>query len=140
MFFVRAEHDVHQLWRHTLHALDLLAVERELEHITRLATASELRVPRLVSPRTERGQLGNSNEEVSDSAPRVVLEHRLVDDVHARTHRGLGRVRCSGPVVALRDLDNRFPLRAEPLEPRALVVHALAPQQLQLLVVSTRCD
>jgi hypothetical protein len=121
----RPEHDVHPLGEPPLNTPDLLGVERELEQVSRLARARELRVGDLVRPVRE------PLDQVGDPAPAAVLEGGLVDDLRARPNRRLGL----GSVARSRDLAS---LRADPLEVGRLVLLPLAPNEVGLRVVDDR--
>ena len=74
----RAQLDVHVRRSTALDPGELLGVEAELEHVSRLRMPRELRVDGLVRP------VGLALEEVGDPAPAVgVEEDALVDDVYA---------------------------------------------------------
>jgi hypothetical protein len=73
-----AELDVHVPRGGALDPRELLGVEAELEHVSRLRVPRELRVDGLV------GAVGLAFEEVRDPPPAVrVNEDALVDDVYA---------------------------------------------------------
>ena len=100
------------------HARKLLGVEAELEDVSRLRGASELRVSGLVGP------VRLLLEKVRDPAPPVVHEHALVDDVDAVGEglRGLGGRALPVKLVAELDLVDAEPTRVELGEVGALVL------------------
>ena len=117
---------------------ELLVVEAELEDVGRLRVPRELRVERLVAPRAERRRRLDAQQEVGDPAPAAVDEDALVDDVGAAAERLLGRGDALVP-VAVGDLDRNVPaFGAELLEVGALVLLALALDQLGLRVATFR--
>ena len=133
-----AEHDVHQLGLAPLDAGDLLAVEAELEDVTRLRVPRELGVRDLVAA------AGLPLEKVGVAGPAGGIEEDgLVDDLGAVPHRllstrggGLGVPFAVGPGDL--DRDDLLPGRAKLVEVRALVLLTLAPDQLSLRIVPLR--
>ena len=87
---LRAEHDVHPLGRAPLDPPELLRVEAELQHRSRLRRARELRVDGLV------GAVRLPLEEVGDAAPAVVRRGRP-GRRRRRSSRMAATVRCAAP-------------------------------------------
>ena len=132
---VRPEHDVHPLGQPPLNPPELLGVERELEQEVRLRVPRELRVGDLVRP------VRLPLDEVGDAAPPVgVDEDALVDDVvRAGADRVGGDARRALPVAVVGvDDEDALALGAELREVRALVLVALAPDELGLRIVDVR--
>ena len=113
-------------------ARELLGVEAELEDVSRLRGASELRVGGLV------GAVRLPLEKVRDPAPPVVDEDALVDDVDASRERLRGLGGGALPVEPTLDLCDVEPATAELVEVGALVLVTLAPDQLGLSVLRGR--
>ena len=128
------EQDVHERRLAPGDAGELLGVEAELEDVSRLRGAGELRVGRLV------GAVRLPLEEVRDPAPPLVDEDALVDDVDASGERlrGLGGGALPVELVAELDLGDAQAAGAQLGEVSALVLVAFAPDQLGLRVVSVR--
>jgi hypothetical protein len=122
---------VHERRRAPGHKCELLAVEAELEDVSRLRGPSELRVGRLVRA------VGLSLEKVRDPTPPVVHEDARVDDVDALRESLCGLPGSAIPVVAL-DLDDLDASRPQLLQVGALVLLAFAPDQVGLGVVRVR--
>src|SRR5882724_3341326 len=119
---------------------DAGAVEAEPENVGGLLGASQLGVQRLVAPGAEPGGPVDLEEEVRAPAPPPIHERGLRDDFDAGPHGlgGLSRRRLEVPRLPERDLHDLAPLGPEPFEVGALVLLALAPQQLGVLVGDER--
>ncbi len=129
--------DVDVLDRCALDARDLLGVEAELQDVSRLRRAGELRVDRLVPP------VRLALEEVREATPPAVREVGLVHDVRRagpdrlfRQPSRLGRIEAV--VVVRRDADDRPSSRLEPGEIRLLVLVPLAEDEVAVRGVEVR--
>ncbi len=117
-----------------------VAVEAELEDVRGLLGPGELRIERFVAPGAElRGPI-DLEQEVRTPPPPSVDEGRLGDHLGAFAH-GLRGARGGGrevPRLAELDLDDRAALGPQALEMGALVLRALAGEELGLLVGDVR--
>ncbi len=108
--------DVHRGGLVPLDPSDLLGVEAELKHVSRLGVASELGVDDLVA-------VGRRDHEVGEPAPVAFAERGLVDDVGLVVDRALGLGHGAIPVavVEVDRGDRRGPRQraARGTEPRA---------------------
>jgi hypothetical protein len=108
-----AGNDVHRPRRATRDPRHLLAVEGELEHVSRPSVPSQLRIDDLVGP------VRLPLDEVGLPEPPPVGQDRLVDDVGTAKKRSLGRSRIGR-------LDNVAALGAQPREVGGLPLLTLA--------------
>ena len=101
--------DVHRVRPAPLNPRELLGVEAELEHVSRLGPARELGVDDLVPA------VRLPLEKVREPAPAPVDERRLVDDRRAVTNRLLGRGSRGVPadLPRIADRDDPVPERGE---------------------------
>ena len=127
---LRPEHDVHPLRHGALNPPDLLGIEAELKHVTRLRMPRELRVDHLVPP------VSLPLHEVGKPTPATVDETGLVDHVGACAHRVLGRQGGSVEVEALeRDRGDGAAVREKLFEIGGLVLVALPLDEIGLRVL-----
>ena len=135
----RAEQHVNRVRLAPLEPRELLVVEEQLEDVRRLRRARELRVERLVAPGAEIGRLLDAEQEVGEPAPAAIREDALEDDVDAVSHRldrlGLRLVPAAQLELDLADVPE---LRAQRLRVGALVLVALALDQVRVLVRDVR--
>jgi hypothetical protein len=117
---------VHELGHMALDTRERFGVEAEREDVLRPRVAGELRVEDLV------GTVREALEEVSDPAPAVLLELRLVDDVGPGGADGF-----FGFGSGLR-LDDAFALAAERFQVAPFVLVALAADQVSVEVDTER--
>jgi hypothetical protein len=103
--------------------------------------AGELRVDRLVRPGTQLGGPLDADNEVDVTKPSPVGEHRLVDDVPTRAHRGrrlLGRALNALEPATRLDLDDVQAAGMKMLEKAALVLEALTRRQRDRTIAIAR--
>jgi hypothetical protein len=116
-----------------------VAVEAELQHVRGLFRPRELRIERLVAPRSELRIAFHLEQEIGAPAPGAVGERRLENDVRALAHR-FDRPRGSGVEIPVlhRDLDDLPALRVHAHQHVGLVLHALVRQKLRAFVECVR--
>jgi hypothetical protein len=124
------EHQVHELRGDALLEADERRIDAELDHMLGLCAARELGVQHLVAPGAQARWSVDPFQKIRVAVPGGAQQRALVDDFHAAPHRLAGTVDALLERRALVELGDRAARATQIFEIGALVLDALAGEQV----------